>query len=66
MVHSQQVFPYGLHGDVGGSVVFLMWRPRVTAFYQSAVTISWDVLSIRHTGKVVKQGCWEGVRLQGH
>ena len=46
-----------------------MW-PRVTlAFFsrveQSGATISWDALSIRHTGKVNRRGGWEGVRLQG-
>lgn len=34
IVQPQQVLPYGLYGYIGGGSVVLMWRPRITRFFQ--------------------------------
>lgn len=42
LVQPQQVVPYGLYGDIGGSLVVLMWRPPVTLFFIFQARSKWN------------------------
>lgn len=42
IVQPQQVAPYGLYGDIGGSLVVLMLCPRVTLFFIFQARSKWS------------------------